>query len=114
MKLAQTNVSVEYDFEETTSCIKVMCTFPMESSATDCVVVVHQRISQFNSSGLMNIMSYKFSRSGDSASGCIPQVNLREYQIGVVGGKRVIPSSPPGEAVTIIYENMVILQANWS
>ncbi len=94
---AQTDVLVEYELKETASCIKMVCTFPMDSSATDCVVVVHQRISQLNSSRLMNITSYKFSRSGDSASGCIPRVDLLQYQIGVVGGKRLIITSPPGK-----------------
>jgi hypothetical protein len=93
---AQTNVLVEYELKETASCTKVMCTFPMDSSTTDCVVVVHQRISQLSSSGLMNITSYKFSRSGNSASGCIPRVDQLQYQIGVVGGKRLIIISPPG------------------
>ena len=63
-----------------------MCTFPMDSSATDCVAVVHQRISQLNSSGLMNIeSSHKFTKSGDIASGCIEGINLTESQVGVIG-----------------------------
>ena len=50
------------------------------------MAVVHQRISQLNSSGLMNIeSSHKFTRSGDTASGCIEGVNLEDYQVGVVG-----------------------------
>ena len=48
------------------------------------MVVVHQRIS---SSGLMNIEgSHKFTRSGDTAYGCIEGVNLEQYQVGVIGG----------------------------
>ena len=63
----------------------------MDSSATDCVAVVHQRISQLNSSGLMNIeSSRKFTRSGDTAYGCIEGVNLEQYQVGVIGGKTSI------------------------
>ena len=54
------------------------------------MAVVHQRISQLNSSGLMNIeSSYKFTRSGDTASGCIEGVNLEDYQVGVFESKQV-------------------------
>ncbi len=69
-----------------TTCIT--CTF-LNSSATDCVAVVHQRISRLSSSGLMNIeSSHKFTRSGDTAYGCIKGVNLKYYQIGVINGKQ--------------------------
>ena len=35
----------------------------------------------------MNIeSSHKFTRSGDTASGCIEGVNLEDYQVGVVEG----------------------------
>ena len=50
------------------------------------MAVVHQRISQLSSSGLMNIeSSHKFNRSGDTAYGCIEGVNLTENQVGVIG-----------------------------
>ena len=71
-----------------TTCIT--CTF-LEISAIDCVAVVHQRISQLSSSGLMNIeSSHKFNRSGDTAYGCIEGVNLMYYQVGVINGKPLI------------------------
>ena len=57
------------------------------------MVVVHQRISQLSSSGLMNIeSSHRFNRSGDTAYGCIEGVNMSDinYQIGVVNGERVV------------------------
>ena len=80
---------IEYFIESTSSKICITCIF-LESSTTDCVAVVHQRISQLNSSGLMNIeSSHKFTRSGDTASGCIEGVNLEDYQVGVVGGQEV-------------------------
>ena len=78
--------SFRYEVQSTSTGVCVNCTF-LESSTTDCVAVVHQRISQLNSSGLMNIeSSHKFTRSGDTASGCIEGVNLEDYQVGVVGG----------------------------
>ena len=56
------------------------------------MAVVHQRISQLSSSGLMSIeSSHKLTRSGDTASGCIEGVNMEEYQVGVVGGTRLSP-----------------------
>ena len=40
----------------------------------------------------MNIeSSHKFNRSGDTAYGCIEGVNLEQYQVGVVGGRKVMP-----------------------
>ena len=67
----------------------ITCTF-LESSTSDCVAVVHQRISQLNTSGLMNIeSSHKFTRSGDTASGCIEGVNLEDYQVGIATIKSI-------------------------
>jgi hypothetical protein len=80
----------EYDLIRTSSGICITCTF-LDSSTTDCVAVVHQRISQLSSSGLMNIeSSHKFTRSGDTAYGCIEGVNLEQYQVGVVGERKSI------------------------
>ena len=79
---------IEYDVHSSSSGLPVCitCTFN-DNTVKNCVVVVHQRISQLNSSGLMNIeSSHKFTRSGDTAYGCIEGVNLEQYQIGVVGG----------------------------
>ena len=59
--------------------------------------MVHQRISQLNSSGLMKIeSSRKFTRSGDTASGCIEAVNITHYQVGVFGAIVVSSTSPTG------------------
>ena len=81
---------IQYDIVVTSSNVCITCTF-LESSATDCVAVVHQQISQLSSSGLMNIeSSHKFTRSGDTAYGCIEGVNLEQYQVGVIGGRRSI------------------------
>ena len=79
--------SIEYSLQSTSTGVCITCTF-LDSSATDCVAVVHQRISQLNSSGLMNIeSSHKFTRSGDTAFGCIDHegVNMEDYQVGVFG-----------------------------
>ena len=55
------------------------------------MAVIHQRISQLSSSGLMNIeSSHKFNRSGDTTYGCIEGVNLTDYQVGVIGDRSII------------------------
>ena len=78
--------SIKYELVSNSTGNCITCTF-LDSSTTDCVAVVHQRISQLSSSGLMNIeSSHKFNRSGDTAHGCIEGVNLEQYQIGVFGG----------------------------
>ena len=57
------------------------------------MAVVHQRISQLSSSGLINIeSSHKFTKSGDTAPGCIEAVNMDNYQVGVLGGRQVQPA----------------------
>ena len=66
--------------------ICVNCVF-LDPNISECVIVVHQQISQLSSSGLMNIeSSHEFNRSGDTAFGCIPGINPEQYQVGVVGG----------------------------
>ena len=66
------------------------------------MAVVHQRISQLSSSGLMNIeSSHKFDRSGDTASGCIEGVNLTDYQVGVIGGRMISGSTDIQQNVTV-------------
>ena len=78
---------IEYEVHSSSSglpvCIKCIL---RDNTVKDCIVVVHQRISQLSSSGLINIeSSHKFTRSGDTAYGCIKGVNLEQYQVGVVG-----------------------------
>ena len=91
---------IQYDLIRTSSTgVCITCTF-LESFATDCVAVVHQRISQLSFSRLMNIeSSHKFTRSSDTAYGCIEGVNLEQYQVGVIGGKMIImePKSEPDQ-----------------
>ena len=61
------------------------------------MAVVHQRISQLSSSGLMDIeSSHKFNRSGDTAYGCIEGVNMTYYQVGVINGIKYVPSYRKG------------------
>ena len=90
--------TIEYEVNANSTGVCITCTF-LDSSTTDCVAVVHQRISQLSSSGLMNIeSSHKLTRSGDTAYGCVEGVNLTDYQIGVVRGSQsfVMASSKTG------------------
>ena len=93
---------LSYTPDDSDTCIT--CTF-LDSSATDCVAVVHQRISQLSSSGLMNIeSSHKLTRSGDTASGCIEGVNLTEFQIGVIAvGAIQMSTSTTGQKKFNVY-----------
>ena len=80
--------AIEYTLKSTSTSVCVDCTF-LDVSTTACVVVIHQRISQLSSSGLMNIVSsHKFNRSGDAAYGCIEK-KLEACDIGVIDGKLV-------------------------
>ena len=73
------------------------------------MVVVHQRISQLSSSGMMNIeTSHKFSRQGDTAYGCIEGVDLELYQVGVEGGM-FIPKTVPETECVYQYNNITHL-----
>ena len=83
----QPSPSIEYELLSTPYNVCVNCTFL--DNLTDCVVVVHQRISELSSSGLMNIeSSHIFNRSGGSAYGCIEGLDVTTHQVGVIGGTR--------------------------
>ena len=88
-KGVQPSPSIEYELLPTSAGVCITCTFPDDSVLTDCVAVVHQRVSQLGSSGLMNIeSSHKFNRSGDTARRCIG-VDMDRHQVGVIGGREV-------------------------
>ena len=71
--------SIDYSLESTSSGVCVKCTF-LDTDTSECAAIVH------SVSDLMNIESIcTFTRSGDTASGCIEGVNLEDYQIGVIG-----------------------------
>ena len=96
--------SLEYKLHSTSTGVCITCTF-LDSSTTDCVVVVHQQISQLSSSGLMNIeSSHKFNRSAssDTVYGCIEGVNMEQYHIGVINGKRIIPITEPSGTINCV------------
>ena len=96
--------SIEYKLVNMASAghVCIRCNF-LDPSASECVAVVHQQISQLGSSGLMNIeSSHRFSRSGDTAYGCIEGINLEQYQIGVIGGVRTACES---ESTLIVSDN---------
>ena len=59
----------------------------------------------------MNIeSSHKFTRSGDTASGCIEGVNLEDYQVGVMGATQITPMMSLQGIIIIV---SFIPQRNW-
>ena len=76
---------LDYHVNSTSTGVCITCTL-MDSSTTDCVVVVHQRISQLSSNELINIKSERLNQSGENTVyDCIEGVNLADYQVGVIG-----------------------------
>ena len=103
----QKSVTIDYKLHATSTGVCITCTF-LDSSATDCVAVVHQRISQLSSSGLMNIeSSHKFNRYGDTASGCIHGVNLEDYQVGMIGATRQPITTEQTSIATIVTMSII-------
>ena len=101
--------SIEYSLQSTSTGVCITCTF-LDSSATDCVAVVHQRISQLSSSGLMSIeSSHKLTRSGDTASGCIEGVNMEDYQVGVVGDQFITKIEPQKGIIICYYISLLVI-----
>ena len=64
----------------------VECHFINKSDA--CVVIVHQNISQINSTkeslNIHSIEQINGTNSSNKGKVCIPRINLYEYQIGVI------------------------------
>ena len=90
-----TENKIKYKLLLNSTGVTVVCTFLNANSFTStksCIVVVHQRVNLLNSSGLLNIDSYIFTRDGATATGFIEGLNIDEYQIGVFGGYRRVPS----------------------
>ena len=104
----------EYELNFTSTGVCISCTF-LDSSTTDCVAVVHQRISQLSSSGLMNIeTSHKFNRSGDTAYGCIEGVNLTTNMVGVIGGRQVTALMTSSKSVITLHTSSVHVHIDFS
>ena len=84
---------IEYSVQPRSECALITCHFKQVSSETDCLVIVHQQLTQINlTSGLMNLeanWTRRFTRRGDMASGCIHGVDLGLHQIGVANGREV-------------------------
>ena len=111
----QPSSPLTYSIQSTPAGLCVSCTF-LDNSTNDCVAVVHQRISQLSSSGLMNIeSSHKFIRSGDTASGCIEGVNLEQYQVGVIG-QGIIKAATESKRLSLVQliDNNLILSIDFT
>lgn len=84
---------IEYSVQNTSECVLITCHFERHTLASDCLVVVHQQLTQINlTSGLMSIeanRTQRFTRHDDTASVCVPGLDLGVYQIGVANGRKV-------------------------
>lgn len=66
------------------------CTFSTDSIVSKCIVVVQLKLN-----GQMVIKaSHIFNKAltSDTAYGCIEGINQEEYYVGVINGKRIIPT----------------------
>lgn len=68
----------------------VECSF-LDKSAEYCVVIIHEKVLCFGLSqcelNLINIVtSFKIARSGDKGQGCVQNINVTNYQVGVIRG----------------------------
>ena len=84
-------VSIKYSIVQNSTGVDVTCKFE-STNLTRCVVLIHQRISQLGSSGLVSITSFNiWNRSGGTAHAFFSGVDLEHYHVGVVGGKIILP-----------------------
>ena len=71
----------------------VDCLFLVESTEY-CVVIIHEKVLCFGVSqcemNLTNIdASFKIARSGDKGHRCVQNINMTNFQVGVIGGRQV-------------------------
>lgn len=64
------------------SCICLTCYFK-HPSATQCVVLIIEKSQKTTTHGVLNMQVLYFTRDGDRASGCLPEVNVTHHQIDV-------------------------------
>ena len=86
MYLGTETEAIAYKVYQRGDDVCVECFFTNRNDS--CVVIVHQNISQFNSTKeLLNISiieQIKRTASNNRGHKCIPGINLYEYQVGVI------------------------------
>lgn len=92
MNLESDTVKASVDMKENTtfsakatresSRIHLTCYFK-HPSATQCVVLITEKSQTTTTHGVLNMQVFNFSRDGDRASGCLPEVNVTHHQIDV-------------------------------
>ena len=94
--MAEPETTIEYKVTQASTNghgVCVECTF-LDKSAEYCVVIVHEKVLCFGLShceiNLTNIItSFKIARSGDKGYKCVQNVNVTNYQVGVIGGRQI-------------------------
>ena len=76
----QSSSVIEYSLNFTSSGVCVECFF-MENDNSECIAVLHDRLSF---GGVMNLSSHRFKRNGDTAYGCIDQFDHDKQQLGII------------------------------
>lgn len=97
--MAEPETIIQYKVTQTpTSGVCVECSF-LEESAKYCVVIIHENVLCFGLSqcevNLTNIVtSFKIARSGDIGHGCVQNINVTNYQVGVIRGSLIFTMTP--------------------
>ena len=111
--MAEPETIIQYKVTQTsTSGVCVECSF-LDESAEYCVVIIHEKVLCFGLSqcevNLTNIVtSFKIVRSGDKGHGCVQNINVTNYQVGVIRGSLIFTMTPSKTSKTKILTHSVI------
>ena len=88
---------IEYDIQMTSNGFKVTCNF-LDSSVSQCVVVVHQKfpIADNHLNVTLHVYVHQLGSVGNVVSGYIYVANPDDFQIAVIDGTRkpIKPTKP--------------------
>ena len=81
----------------------ITCNFPANSTSSSCVIIISEREQTSDPVyGLLNITTYHLNRTGDTASGCLPdEVNFDNHNIAAFAFDQGRIICPPTEIVLI-------------
>lgn len=83
---------IEYDIQMTSNGFKVTCNF-LDSSVSQCVVVVHQKFPIADNHLNVTLYVHRLGSDGNVVSGYIIVANPDDFQIAVINGIRK-PTNP--------------------
>ena len=56
----------------------------MDDSASSCVFIASEKSQITDEYGILNINVFPFERNGDTAGGCLPEMNITDYFIDAI------------------------------